>query len=120
MRNAYNESERTAKTILSSFIDKCSRQGDDCNYKKLLENFIEDLLIACYQPEYPAAEFMLHCLAHMLVSVAPAACPPCALLPLPVHAVDGSPDMSGVLGSCMLTGCTRRHGQRLCVYFPGR
>ena len=76
MRNAYNESERTAKTILSSFIDKCSRQGDDCNYKKLLENFIEDLLIACYQPEYPAAEFMLHCLAHMLVSVAPAACPP--------------------------------------------
>lgn len=69
IRRSYDDSERTAKTILQSFIEKCSRKHDECDYKLLLENLTEDLLRALYHPEWPAAETMLYYLVHMMLRI---------------------------------------------------
>lgn len=70
IRQAHDEGDRTAQTILTSFIDKCSRKADECDYKTLFENVIEDLLRACFQPEWPAAEQLLYFLVLNLLRLA--------------------------------------------------
>jgi cohesin loading factor subunit SCC2 len=70
VRRSHDEGDRTAQTILTSFIDKCTRKGDECDYKTLFENVIEDLLRACFQPEWPAAEQMLYFLVLILLKMA--------------------------------------------------
>jgi cohesin loading factor subunit SCC2 len=58
---------RTAANFLSVFLSKCGSKSEECDYRVLFENFIQDLLSTVNKPEWPASELLLSLLGTLLV-----------------------------------------------------
>ena len=58
---------RTAGSFLAVFLSKCGSKSDECDYKLLFENFVQDLLSTVNKPQWPAAELLLSLLGTLLV-----------------------------------------------------
>lgn len=58
---------RTAGNFLAVFLSKCGSKSEDCDYRTLFENFLQDLLSTVNKPEWPAAELLLSLLGNLLV-----------------------------------------------------
>lgn len=58
---------RTAGNFLAVFLSKCGSKSEDCDYRLLFENFVQDLLSTVNKPEWPAAELLLSLLGNLLV-----------------------------------------------------
>jgi cohesin loading factor subunit SCC2 len=66
--NTYEDSSQTAKKFLSIFFSKCKTKQADSDFRPILENFIQDLLITVNKPEWPVSEIILNLLGMILVS----------------------------------------------------
>lgn len=58
---------RTAGNFLAVFLSKCGSKSEDCDYRVLFENFVQDLLSTVNKPEWPASELLLSLLGNLLV-----------------------------------------------------
>ena len=68
LMNTYEDSSQTAKKFLSIFFSKCKTKQADSDFRPILENFIQDLLITVNKPEWPVSEIILNLLGMILVS----------------------------------------------------
>ena len=63
----FDTAMRTAASFLAVFLSKCGSKSDDCDYKLLFKNFVQDLLSTVNKPQWPAAELLLSILGTLLV-----------------------------------------------------
>lgn len=63
----FDTSVRTAGIFLTVFLNKCGSKSEECDYRVLFENFVQDLLSTVNKPEWPAAELLLSLLGTILV-----------------------------------------------------
>lgn len=57
----------TAANFLSVFLSKCGSKSEECDYRVLFENFVQDLLSTVNKPQWPASELLLSLLGTLLV-----------------------------------------------------
>ena len=55
------------QAFLLSFCEKCCDKSKGTEYRKLLDNFVGDLLLMMNKPEFPASVFFLHLLTRCLI-----------------------------------------------------
>jgi len=65
--NKFETAVGTAGIFLTVFLNKCGSKSEECDYRVLFENFVQDLLSTVNKPEWPAAELLLSLLGTILV-----------------------------------------------------
>jgi cohesin loading factor subunit SCC2 len=56
--------------VVTELITRCNKKTDEASeFRTFLSNFIEDLLLINLNPEYPAAEAMLHALCNQILDM---------------------------------------------------
>lgn len=63
---SYEEAQHLSVRFFGGFLAKCTAKSED-DYRRLFEQFLNDLLIALYRPAWPVAELMLTVLGNLLV-----------------------------------------------------
>lgn len=71
VKDSFREAQRQAGVFLQGFLGKCSCKGNKSegeeDYRRIFDGFLQDLLLALYKPEWPAAEMILTVLGALLV-----------------------------------------------------
>ncbi|VDK74707.1 unnamed protein product [Litomosoides sigmodontis] len=67
VKDSVVECQKMASLFLSGFLAKCTAKSEE-DYRRLFDQFVHDLLIALYKPEWPAAEMLLTLLGNVLVT----------------------------------------------------
>uniref|UniRef100_A0A183CFS0 Nipped-B protein n=1 Tax=Globodera pallida TaxID=36090 RepID=A0A183CFS0_GLOPA len=64
--DSYEEAKRMAAYFLGGFLGKCTARSED-DYRRIFEQFLQDILIALYRPLWPVTELILTVLGNLLV-----------------------------------------------------
>ncbi|KAI1712006.1 HEAT repeat associated with sister chromatid cohesion domain-containing protein [Ditylenchus destructor] len=64
--DSYKDAESLAKYFLYHFLTRCTAKSED-DYRRLFEQFLQEVLMALYRPEWPIAELVLSVLGCLLV-----------------------------------------------------
>lgn len=71
VKTAFQQASKVTNAFLNGFLAKCSQKGNKLDgeedYRLLFSNFLQELLLALYSPEWPAAEMILTALGSLLV-----------------------------------------------------
>lgn len=65
--NSYEAAAACALAFMKSFVAKCSTREEDNDYRQILTNFVEDLLMTINLPEWPASQVVLRVLSGILL-----------------------------------------------------
>uniref|UniRef100_A0AC35U5H9 Nipped-B protein n=1 Tax=Rhabditophanes sp. KR3021 TaxID=114890 RepID=A0AC35U5H9_9BILA len=65
VEQSYDNAKKMAVFFLTGFLKKIATKGDE-DYKKLFENFLQDILATLFKPEWPGAEMLLSLLGNHL------------------------------------------------------
>ncbi|CEF70691.1 Nipped-B-like protein [Strongyloides ratti] len=66
VEQSYEKAKKLATFFLNGFLSKLSQKGDD-DYKKHFDNFLQDILVTLFKPEWPASELVLLVLCKHLI-----------------------------------------------------
>lgn len=64
--DSFDEAKKLAAFFLGGFLGKCTAKAED-DYRRLFEQFLQDILVALYRPMWPVAEMVLTVLGNLLV-----------------------------------------------------
>lgn len=71
VKEAFQQASKVTNAFLNGFLAKCSQKGNKLDgeedYRVLFSNFLQELLLTLYSPEWPAAEMILTALGSLLV-----------------------------------------------------
>uniref|UniRef100_A0A1I7TG73 Nipped-B protein n=1 Tax=Caenorhabditis tropicalis TaxID=1561998 RepID=A0A1I7TG73_9PELO len=71
VKGAFQQASKVTNAFLNGFLSKCSQKGNKLDgeedYRLLFSSFLQELLLALYSPEWPAAEMILTALGSLLV-----------------------------------------------------
>ncbi|CAI2347282.1 unnamed protein product [Caenorhabditis sp. 36 PRJEB53466] len=71
VKESFVQASKVTNAFLNGFLAKCSQKGSKLDgeedYRILFSNFLQELLVALYSPEWPAAEMILTALGSLLV-----------------------------------------------------
>uniref|UniRef100_A0A915D8C6 Nipped-B protein n=1 Tax=Ditylenchus dipsaci TaxID=166011 RepID=A0A915D8C6_9BILA len=63
---SYKDAESLAKYFFYHFLTRCTAKSED-DFRRLFEQFLQEILLALYRPEWPVAELVLSVLGSLLV-----------------------------------------------------
>ncbi|KAL3116765.1 hypothetical protein niasHT_004266 [Heterodera trifolii] len=64
--DSYEEAKRMAAYFLGGFLGKCTARSED-DYRRLFEQFLQDIMVALYRPLWPVTELFVTVLGNLLV-----------------------------------------------------
>ena len=67
--NSYSASYNCANNFLQSFLKNCSSRKSENDYRPILQNLTEDLLVTLNLPQWPATEMLLSILTKYLTRI---------------------------------------------------
>uniref|UniRef100_A0A8R1HHJ2 Nipped-B protein n=1 Tax=Caenorhabditis japonica TaxID=281687 RepID=A0A8R1HHJ2_CAEJA len=71
VKESFSQASKVTNVFLNGFLGKCSQKGSKMDgeedYRILFSNFLQELLVALYSPEWPATEMILTALGTLLV-----------------------------------------------------
>lgn len=66
---AYESALGAAQTFLRVLVNRCATKTDANDQRPILEHIVDDLLLTCGLPEWPASETLLLLLCRLLVTL---------------------------------------------------
>ncbi|TYZ65428.1 hypothetical protein PybrP1_011707 [[Pythium] brassicae (nom. inval.)] len=63
------DTRQSAATFVRTLVKECLKKDEDRDYRVVLENFVEDMLMMFVRPEWPGAEVLLEIFSSSLASV---------------------------------------------------
>lgn len=68
-RNSYEGAVGVAHNFIQSFLNNCSHKKYENDYRPILQNLVEDLLLTLNMPEWPASEILLSIICRNLAKI---------------------------------------------------